>query len=758
MTETTGALRTRRALSVEGMTCASCVRRVERALASVTGVEAVTVNLATGRAEVSASPDVELADLIVAAQQAGYGAAELERDQSTPWAPSDKRREAVRTELRRRAIQLGGGGLLSAGVVVVAYGFGTASWSNWAQLVLSVPVWAWVGWAFHHGALKAARHKSVNMDTLVSLGSTVAFAYSVLVTILLSHQATYFDTAALIVTLIAGGKFLELLARGKAGEAVEALAGLQPRVAHLLDSAESDRSVDVDVTEVDVDDLLLILPGERVPIDADVVAGSGTLDESMISGESMPVRRAAGDSVIGGTLNGSTPLRVRVCSTGDDTVLAQILKLVDQAQREKPPIQRLADRISAVFVPAIIAISVATFLGWLLTGHSVAAALIPAVAVLVVACPCALGLATPVAILVSSGRGAELGLLVRGGETLEQVHALRTVILDKTGTLTAGSPRVVDLEPVTAWSLTEVLGLAAAVERASEHPIARAVVAAAEEAEAPESVAEAVEATPGGGVFGRVAGREVGVGSPSWLAERGSAAADDAAAVVQALSSRGHTVVAVAVDGAVVLVLGVADPIRPEAAAGVARLLGLGLRVVLATGDTPETAAAVAREVGIGEWHAQLRPKDKAALVRRLQADGLVAMVGDGVNDAPALATADVGIAIGSGTGVAMAASAITLVHRDVGAVADAIALSRATLRIIRQNLAWAFGYNVALIPLAVAHVLPPVFAALAMATSSMSVVTNALRLRRFQPTSPPRAAEGDLGGRDGFGASRSGW
>jgi Cu+-exporting ATPase len=741
MTEVGGSLRTRRVLDIEGMTCASCVRRVERALGGVPGVESVAVNLATGRAEVTAETDVELDDLVAAAQHAGYGATVLEREQSAPGEISDKRREAARAELQRRAMQLGVGGLLSAGVVVVAYGFGTAGWANWVQLALAVPVWAWVGWIFHYGAVKAARHKTVNMDTLVSLGSTVAFVYSVVITISFSHEATYYDTAALIVTLIAVGKFLELLARGKAGEAIEALAGLQPRVAHLLHSAESDRSVDVDVSEIDLGDLLLVLPGERVPIDAEIVAGSGTLDESMITGESMPVTRSAGDELIGGTLNGATSLRVRVLRTGDDTVLAQILKLVDQAQSDKPPIQRLADRISAVFVPTIIAISLATFLGWLLTGHGIAAALIPAVAVLVVACPCALGLATPVAILVSSGRGAQLGLLIRGGETLERVHALRTVVLDKTGTLTAGRPGVVDLEPLDGWSIDEALALAAAVERASEHPLARAVVSAAEEVGVSELVAEDVEATPGGGVAGRVGGREILVGSPSWLTERG-AIADDAAAIAHALSVRRRTVVAVAVDGAVGLVLGVADPIRPEAADGVARLKALGLRVVLATGDTPETGAAAASEVGIPEWQAQLRPEDKVALVRGLQADGLVAMVGDGVNDAPALATADVGIAIGSGTGVAMAASAITLVHGDVGAVADAIALSRATLRIIRQNLAWAFGYNLALVPLAVAHVLPPVFAALAMATSSVSVVTNALRLRRFQPTHSSRAVE----------------
>ncbi len=737
MTNTEEALRTRRALSIEGMTCASCVRSVERALAAVPGVEEVAVNFATGRAEVTSEAEIDLEDLVAAAQRAGYGASSLDGREPDAAGPGGERRARARAEVRGRTRQLAVAGGLSAGVVVVAYGFGTTGWSNWAQLAMTAPVWAWVGWMFHRGALNAARHGKANMDTLVSLGSTVAFAYSVIVTASFSRLPTYYDTAALIVTLIAAGKLLEMIARGKASEAIEALAGLQPRVAHKLESSESDRYVDIDVADAVVGDLLLVLPGERVPIDAEIVAGSGTLDESMLTGESMPASKSIGDEVIGGTVNGPTPLRVRVRRTGSETLLAQIMVLVDEAQTDKPPVQRLADRISSIFVPAIIAISILTFLGWLLAGHDVARAIIPAVAVLVVACPCALGLATPVATMVASGRGAQLGLLIRGGDTLERVHALRTVVLDKTGTLTAGAPRVVDLEAVGAWPLAEVLAMAASVERVSEHPLGRAIVVASDEVGGPAFVAEEVEAIPGGGVRGWVDGQHVLVGSPAWIAEQG---ADLSAVepVIESLSSKGRTVVAVAVSGDVRLLLGLADPLRPDAAAGVARLSALGLRVVLATGDNRQTAALVAREVGITDWEGELRPADKAALVRRLQGDGPVAMVGDGVNDAPALATADIGIAIGSGSGVAMAASAITLVQGDVGAVADGIALSRATLRNIRQNLAWAFGYNLALVPLAVANVLPPVFAALAMATSSVSVVTNALRLRRFHRTSPP--------------------
>jgi len=759
----------RRELEIEGMTCASCVRRVERALSTVPGVAEVMVNLATGKAEVvpagPAGPD--MAALADAVRAAGYDATVQDQVTSTETDPSAARRARRRAELRRRLVQLAVGAVLSAGVLVVAYGFGGTPWARWVQLALAAPVYAWVGWLFHRGALAAARHGSANMDTLVSLGASVAFWYSLAAAFALPGQMVYFDAAALIIELIAAGKFLEVLARGKASEAIEALAGLQPRTAHKI-TGDGSRTVDVDVARVVPGDMLLVRPGERIPADGIVTDGSGPVDESMITGESMPVDKTAGDEVTGGTVNGAGALRMRVTRTGEATVLAQIMALVERAQAGKAPVQRLADKISAVFVPAILLVAAGTFAGWLAAGSGFVAAMIPAVAVLVVACPCALGLATPVAIMVASGRGAQLGLLISGGEALERIHALRTVVLDKTGTLTTGQPEVTETLPVNGtpdggtrgdgtpatMPADEALRLAAAVEQSSEHPLARAIVRAADQSGASAGPAgggadrdaeraasgdlravavTGVIAAAGGGITGQMDGHRVLAGSLRWLANEGidtTAAAEPA----EELAVRGRTVVTIAVDGGVRLLCGVADPVREDAPAGVARLRAQGLRVVLATGDTPQTAAAVARAVGIdpADVHAGLRPDGKAELVTNLRGVGPVAMIGDGVNDAPALAAADAGIAIGSGTGAAMAAAAITLVHGDVGAAADAIALSRATLRIIRQNLGWASGYNLVLVPLAIAGVLPPVFAALAMAFSSVSVVANALRLRRF--------------------------
>jgi heavy metal translocating P-type ATPase len=450
--------------------------------------------------------------------------------------------------------------------------------------------------------------------------------------------------------------------------------------------------------------------------------------------------------VVGATVNGESALRVRVTRTGAESVLGQVMRMVERAQTEKAPVQRVADRISSVFVPAILLLSLATFAGWLLTGHTFVEAMIPAVATLVVACPCALGLATPVAVMVGTGRGAEHGLLIRGGESLERVHGMRAIVLDKTGTLTIGRPAVVDLVDLAGHTGAAALQAAAAVEAGSEHPLARAIVAAAEERGLRPPPASAVTATHGGGVIGTVGGAAVAVGSARWLEERGIALNEETAALAWEMAARALTVAVVAVDGEAALLIGLADPLRPESPAGVGRLKALGLRVVLASGDRAEAVAAIAAAVGADESHAELRPEGKAALVQSLRSRlGPVAMVGDGINDAPALAAADVGIAIGSGSAVAMETAAITLVRGDVGGVADAIALSRATLRTIRQNLGWAFGYNLVLVPLAMLHVIPPVSAALAMAFSSVTVVGNALRLKRLSLSrrAGPSAARG---------------
>ena len=724
-------------LGIEGMTCASCVARVERALGQVPGVVEATVNLATETAEVRATtaPDVEALVGVVA--QAGY----IARPTATvrdPAAEAAERRARRRAELLHRRAQLLIGAALSIGVLVLAYGYGRASWSPWVQLGLSLPVYGWVGLIFHRGAVAAARHRTVNMDTLVSLGTTVAFVYSVVATAALPGEPIYFDVAAVIVTLIAVGKYLELVTRGRAGEAIEALAGLQPDTAHLLARsgasapAQKTSAVDVAVASLGVGDVILVRPGERVPTDAVVLEGDGRVDESMLTGESVPVEKGPGAELTGGTVNGLSPLVARVARVGAETTLARILALVEAAQADKSKAQRLADRVSAVFVPTILLVAAATFAGWWASGHSLVASLIPAVAVLVVACPCALGLATPVATMVGTGRGAERGLLVRGGEALERIRDLRAVVVDKTGTLTLGHPQVVETVALDGGDGTGALGLAASLEAGSEHPLARAVTDAATAARLALAAPSGVSVTPGGGITGTVAGAAVLVGSLRWLGSKGvDTGTGDAPAAQMAAQAR--TPVGVAVDGRLAAVLGVADPLRPDAAAGVARLRSLGLTVVLASGDARAVAAAVGAQVGADEVCAPLRPEDKAALVGELrQRLGQVAMVGDGINDAPALAAADVGIAVGGGTGVAMAAADITLVHGDVGAVADAIALARATRRIIWQNLGWAFGYNLVLIPLAALGVMPPIFAALAMAFSSVSVVSNALRLRRF--------------------------
>jgi Cu+-exporting ATPase len=720
------------ALDVTGMSCASCVGRVERALQGVDGVAEVSVNLATERAEVRTSGAVGAGALVDAVRQAGYEA--TVRGAEPGARPGGDRESRHRGDLRRRLAKIATGAALSAAILVLAYAFQSAAWSNPAQILLTLPVFLWVGGPFHRSALRALRHATVNMDTLVSLGATVALAYSVVATLALPGRATYFDTASLIITLISVGTFCEVVARHRAGNAIAALAGLQPRVAHRLETVDASRVTDVDVDGVVPGDRLLVRPGERIPTDGVVLLGSGAVDESMLTGESIPVAKGLGALLIGGTVNGRSPLQMRVDRTGSETVLAHIVQLVEQAQTEKPPVQRLADRVSSIFVPAIVTLAVVTFAAWLLTGHGFAAAMIPAVATLVVACPCALGLATPVAVMVSSGRGAELGLLIRGGETLETVHRLRVVVLDKTGTLTEGRPEVLDIVPVGDGPMEEALALAAAAEGGSEHPLAEAVITAARRRLGTASGPTTLDAVshPGGGIEATVDGHRVLAGAPHWLNEQGVPMLGGKAPA-GALARRGRTVVAVAVDGRLELLMGIADPLRPESATGVARLRAMGLRVILATGDTRETAAAVSGEAGIGEWHAELSPGGKAALVTSLRQGGTpVAMVGDGVNDAPALAAADVGIALGSGTGVAMAAAAITLVHGDVGRVGDAIALGRATLRNVHQNLAWAFGYNLVLVPLAMLGIVPPVFAALAMALSSVTVVGNALRLRRF--------------------------
>jgi len=720
-------------LAISGMTCASCVARVERKLGKVDGVRSAAVNLATERATVAYDPSrVKVARLIGAVEAAGYGATSAVEDASAEDGAGEETRRA--RALARRRTTLLTGAALCAVILILAIApplmmVPTAQTHNYLLALLTLPVWAIVGWSFHRGALINLRHGAANMDTLVSLGSTVAFVYSVVAMVALPGQYVYFDTAALIITLIYLGKYLEAAAKGRTGEAIKALMGLQPRTARVIRNGQER---DLPIAQVVSGDMLLVRPGERVPVDGVVMDGESAVDEAMITGESLPVRKGQGDDVIGATVNGAGLLHVEATRVGRDTVLAGIVRLVEQAQGSKAPVQRLADRISGVFVPIVLVLATLTFLGWLLTGHAFAQALIPAIAVLVIACPCALGLATPTAIMVGTGRGASEGILIKGGESLERIQALRSIVLDKTGTVTVGKPAVTNVVALAGLPDSEVLRLAAGVERGSEHPLGAAVVrGAAERGLTLPPLPAAFRSITGGGVEGVVEGRAVLVGSRRLLGERGIVV-DSAETRLQAFESEGKTALLVAVDGRLAGLVAVADTVKDGAAEAVRQLRALGLDVALLTGDNRRTAEAIGRIAGIERVIAEARPEEKAAEVARLQGRGqVVAMVGDGINDAPALARADVGIAMGTGTDVAMAAADITLVRGDLRTIPRAIALSRATMRVIRQNLFWAFFYNVILIPLAAFGVITPIFAAAAMALSSVTVVSNSLRLNR---------------------------
>ncbi len=714
-------------LAIEGMTCASCVRRVERALGKVDGVEGVSVNLATERAAVRG--DVGAAPLLAAVERAGYHARALEGNDLA----TDESAERERRDLRRRLVEIAAGAILTIPLVILGTFFmDRFPLENWLMLALALPVWAYIGRRFHLAALGALRHGAATMDTLVSMGSTVAFLYSAVVTVTGAMAPTYFDTAAAIITLIAVGKYLEVRARGQASEAIKRLAGLSAADARVLYDGQE---IEVPVGRVVPGDVLIVRAGDKVPVDGIVLSGEAGVDESMLTGESVPVQRGPGDEVMGATLVTNGVLTVRATQVGRDTALARIIRLVDDAQSAKAPAQRLADRISQYFVPAVLLLALVTFIGWLATGHSPQTAMIAAVAVLVVACPCALGLATPAAVMVGGGRGARAGVLIRGGESLERVRSVDEVVLDKTGTITTGTPAVTDVVGIGSYAgpdgVDSLLRLAAPVENASEHPLGRAVVRhAAERGIGVSAPLEQFATISGGGVSAVVEGRSVLIGSPPLTAERG-VAPDALAGTVQGFEAQGKTAIVVSVDGLPAGIIAIADTVRPDAAEAVSALHRLGLRVTMLTGDAWAVATAVADQVGIDTVIAGVRPEGKVAAVKQLQAEGhVVAMVGDGINDAPALAQADAGIAMGTGTEVAMETAAITLVRGDLSDVAFAIRLSHATIRIIHQNLFWAFFYNVVLIPLAVFGRISPILAAAAMALSSVTVVSNALRLR----------------------------
>ena len=727
---TPGGARRTLDLDVEGMTCGSCAARIQRILSRQDGVASAEVNFATGRARVALTDDAaELDDLVAAVERIGYGlhppapaVANGPGAEEAGGAAATREDLAQRDWLRRALVAWP----LSLALLATMFAGDAAMMDprlRWASFALATPVQFWVGWPFLREAWRRARVRTAGMDTLIALGTLSAYGYSVVALLLGGHEL-YFESAALIIAFLVLGRFFEARAKRRAGSAIRALLELGAKQARVLVDGQERL---VDVADVHPGDLVRVRPGEKVPVDGVVVDGASAVDESMLTGESVPVDKAPGDTVAGATVNTAGVLTVRATAVGADTALARIVRLVEDAQAGKGDIQRLADRVAGVFVPVVIGVAVLTVLGWWALAADPVGGLVAAVAVLIIACPCALGLATPTAVMVGTGRGADLGILIRSVEVLERVRRVTTVVFDKTGTLTTGKMAVVEVV-----GDQRALSLAGAVEDASEHPIGQAVADAAR-AEGALARVERFSAVAGRGVRGDVDGRTVWVGRRSLLADAGLELPAALGEAADRLEGEGRTVVLAGWDGAARGVIAVADTVKPGAREAVARLRADGLRVALLTGDNARTAAAVADQLGIDIVRAEVLPEDKVAEVAALQAQGhVVAMVGDGVNDAPALVQADLGIAMGGGTDVAIEAGDLTLLRADVDAVATAIRLSRRTYRTIVQNLAWAFGYNVAAIPLAALGLLSPVIAGAAMALSSVSVVANALRLRRF--------------------------
>jgi len=763
-------------LPITGMTTANCAATVQRALNKVDGVLEANVNYANEKALVTvAAGVVTRPELVAAVRKAGYDVVEVEGDEALEDAEAAAREAEIRHQWKRLIV----GALFTLPLFILSMSrdFGLLGpWAHnivmdWFFLLLATPVQFYVGWDYYVGGYKSLQNGSANMDVLVAMGSSVAYIYSVAVLIAKTAGTTalgdhvYFETSAMIITLIVLGKLLEARAKGRTSEAIKKLMSLQAKTARVVrDGTE----MDIPIAEVVQGDVVMVRPGEKIPVDGIVVSGRSAVDESMITGESLPVEKTEGDEVIGATINKQGLLRFEATRVGRETALAQIIRLVEQAQGSRAPIQRLADQVAAYFVPAVIAIALATFAIWLLSGAGFTPALIRLTAVLVIACPCAMGLATPTSIMVGVGKGAEKGILFKNSAALEQAHKIDAVVLDKTGTITVGQPAVTDVVVSEQWSMEreqrvavaagpaaiagapaaarsstdELLRLAASAERGSEHPLGEAIIEAAREQDLPLSEPAQFEGIPGYGITAQVDGQQVLLGNRR-LMEREQVSLNGLEVQAEKLQNEAKTAMWMAVDGEAVGIIGVADTIKEGSREAIAEMHRLGLTVVMMTGDNEATAQAIAAEAGIDRVFAEVLPGDKAENVRRLQEEGLVvAMVGDGINDAPALAQADVGLAIGTGTDVAMETADVTLMRGDLRSVPQAIHLSQATMRNIKQNLGWAFGYNIALIPIAAGILAPfawapdflrqlhPILAAGAMAFSSISVVSNALRLR----------------------------
>jgi Cu+-exporting ATPase len=737
-------------LPVQGMTCASCVNKVEKALRSLKGVVSVSVNFATERASVEYIPEeVTITDLKRAVRDAGYQVLEVKEEDIV-----EKERLARERELSRLQWKFIIGAILLVPILLLMYGahvfekwVGLPKEMNFLiQFLLATPVQFWAGWQFYVGFWKATKHKTSDMNTLIAVGTSAAYLYS-LIAMFFPHLFmvkglmldVYFDTSAAIIVLILLGRFLEARAKGRTSEAIKKLIGLQPKTARVI---RNGNEADIPVEEVGQGDLVVVRPGEKIPVDGIVREGYSSVDESMVTGESLPVEKKAGDSVIGATMNKSGTFKFEATKVGKDTVLAQIIRLVQEAQGSKPPIARMVDVIASYFVPIVIAIAIVTFIVWYFFGPHPALtyAFLNFVAVLIIACPCALGLATPTSIMVGTGKGAENGILIRGAEALETAHQLKTIVLDKTGTLTKGEPSVTDIVDSEKFSRKEILFLAASAEKGSEHPLGEAIVNKAKEENLVLLDPKDFQAIAGHGIEATIDSKRILLGNPKLMEEK-KIFLNGFSEKAESLSGEGKTPMFLAVDGEAAGIIAVADTLKESSKEAVGALHRMGLEVVMLTGDNQRTAKAIAQQIGINRVLAEVLPEMKAEEVKRLQAEGKkVGMVGDGINDAPALAQADVGIAIGTGTDVAMESSDITLIGGDLRGVVTAIALSKATIRNIRQNLFWAFAYNTILIPVAAGALFPffgillnPIFAAGAMAFSSVTVVSNALRLRKFK-------------------------